>query len=140
MHRIHSGIDSAWQNGQIPCMCPAYHRAQECGLGFEMKFSLRNSRWPLELPPAVRREKGDNLYCHSLSVRYGPCRMKSEKAFFNKFSNYLLIPKQPHVHDLGAEIVAEMVWPELRGRWGHVGQGWLPLHRALEWAAAKKPI
>ena len=37
-----------------------------------------------------------------------------------------------------AEIVAEMLWPELKGRWGHVGEGWLPLSEALEWLAKKE--
>ena len=58
------------------------------------------------------------------AVRGGRVHLADGNAYFNRSG-----PRVVH----SAEISAEMIWQELRGRWGHHGAAWLPVDALPNW-------
>ena len=66
---------------------------------------------------------------HALpAVKAGRVHLADGNAYFNRSG-----PRVVH----SAEVAAEMTWPELRGRWGHHGQAWLPVDALPAWLRTK---
>jgi iron complex transport system substrate-binding protein len=58
------------------------------------------------------------------AAQAGRVNLADGNAFFNRSG-----PRVVH----SAEIAAEMMWPELRGRWGHHGHSWLSVEVLPGW-------